>query len=230
MKEINSYDRNLDFHKYKSENEFQINLIKFLKKKILKGNEISILEIGVGNGFLNKYIKKNFNLKEHIILDNSSDCLELVKNVDKKIKFNLDQDSFFDIKDLKDNSLDLILIFEVLEHLRWPNLTIEMLYKKLKKGGILVASTPNINWYEYRLSFLIGNDVEHFHNTNHVRYWNLKSFKNLFKKYKILYHFTDFVISRPFSYLFFKKIFIKSDVGFCSSLFGRDQVLILKKI
>jgi len=222
--------RKTDFHNFKEINYFHQNIIRELSDKIKRKKDLNILEIGVGNGKLNSFIYQTFKPKENICMDYSKDCLKCLKFANKKIICDLDKTFDFDVKEIKDNSLDIVIILDVLEHLRWPEHTLKLLHRKLKKKGLVVASTPNINWYNYRLSFLIGNDVEHFHNTNHVRYWNLRSFRKLFSKnFMILRQLTDFKICKPFSYFLGKERFLSVKLKYNSKVFGDNQVIICKK-
>lgn len=55
----------------------------------------------------------------------------------------------------KDGSFDVVLLIEVVEHLRKPYDAIQEISRVMKDGGALIISTPNImNWYS-RMKFLV---------------------------------------------------------------------------
>lgn len=232
-------ERNTNFSDYDKINQFQIDILKNTFEKYFNNKQLKVLEIGVGNGKISNFLYENNH--ELYAIDMYKECLDKLNPLIKKNDFDLDVKNDFDIDSIPDDYFDLILIFEVLEHLKNPEFTLNFINKKLKRGGILIASTPNINWYAYRISFILGNSVEHFHNTNHVRYWNLKQFSNLIKvHFSIMNRFTQIRILHPFKFFFQKKLTIGNltienenifyhSIHCNNSLFGDDQFIIAKR-
>lgn len=69
---------------------------------------------------------------------------------------------------LKNNYFDVITLHSVLEHLRDPDQIMAICFKKLRPGGLLVFSVPNLNSFEFYLSRLLhqpypGYIFEHLH-------------------------------------------------------------------
>lgn len=122
--------------------------VKFLKiyiqKLLLKKNKINILEVGCNNGgFLSK-------AKEYLILE----------NLDKKVKLygiDLDEgaiknpiDKTIHLKALAAEqmhrlgvSFDLIICFELIEHLADPGVFVKSVYNNLSPNGFFIFTTPN---------------------------------------------------------------------------------------
>jgi len=137
----------------------------------------SILDVGCGEGFtLNR-------LKEHEIgsklegLEYSKDAIELGKKTYPDIKIT--QGSVYELP-YKDNSFDLVLCTEVLEHLDKPEIALKELVRVSKK--YLVISVPNEpffmfaqlvrgkNWSRF------GNDIEH------INHWTMFDFPKFIKQ------------------------------------------------
>lgn len=76
-----------------------------------------------------------------------------VKNIQRKIELNL-LDGLEDIQNLsfEDESLDIIIINNVLEHVKNPQLAIDQCFRCLKHNGYLFSATPFINGYHGRNS------------------------------------------------------------------------------
>lgn len=77
---------------------------------------------------------------------------------------------------LEDESVDMVLLLEVIEHLCiYPNNVLDDIYKKLKTGGYLVLSTVNFLRVASRIRVLLGKNplVNYFERSkdgrNHIR-------------------------------------------------------------
>lgn len=56
----------------------------------------------------------------------------------------------------KDNTFDIVIASEIIEHLFQPANTLKEFYRVLKSDGQLILSTPNFLYWGNRLKFLIG--------------------------------------------------------------------------
>jgi len=89
---------------------------------------------------------------------------------------------------LPKNYFDVITMFDVIEHLPDPSSTIKICYKLLKKGGILVIETGNVDSIYAKL---MGKKWEYY-GLPHLHYFSSTTIKKLlgmcgFKKIKIYY-------------------------------------------
>lgn len=83
-----------------------------------------------------------------------------------------------DVKLPKD-SLDVITLFEVIEHLKAPQNLLEECYRVLKPGGVVVIKTGNADSWTVRY---MGSRWEYFHisiHGGHVSFFNPRSMRNL---------------------------------------------------
>ena len=114
-------------------------------KKIKKNPQIA--EIGMGHGLFSAEVFKRYNKSKSTMIDVSDMCLSFAKKMSlisggnkKNIKI-INQDVQKKIP-LEDNSLDGLLLGEVIEHLSKGRQVMKELSKKVKKGGICYFSTP----------------------------------------------------------------------------------------
>lgn len=105
------------------------NLNKFLINSIKKYNssDKTILNIGAG-GKIDSILRKNTVKFQSIDIDPK-----------RKPDYVL---SIEDLNTIKENSIDIIFCIEVLEHVQNPFKAIEEIKRVLKKGGVIIASTP----------------------------------------------------------------------------------------
>ncbi len=105
-------------------------LYKLLAVELSKLPEQNIKALTVGSGGdTEMFIKKKFKNINLISIDN------------QKIK---KPDIIMDVNNLnfQDNTYDLVLILEVIEHLKEPNIAIDQIYRVLKPNGTIILSTP----------------------------------------------------------------------------------------
>ncbi len=188
---IFSDEKRIKEHKilFKTKNKMLISMINKQHKKIL--------DVGCGDGFLGKLIKEKFNSEVHG-LDISNKALKTAKkNGIITKKFNLEGKKW----PYKNNFFDVVIAGDIIEHLYDTEKFVQEAYRVLKKGGIFLVSTPNINCYYNRLLVLFGkmpiwieaapnliftpfsDRFEEIYNTGHVRVFNRYSLSKLLKTF-----------------------------------------------
>ena len=119
---------------------------KFIKKIISRKNEgrINILEIGCNNGtflsLLNEFISSIGDQSKIDIYGIDIDKNVIENTVDKSLNLHVlpaEQIGELNIK------FDMILHFELIEHLRDPGSFINSIYENLLDGGFVIFTTPN---------------------------------------------------------------------------------------
>ena len=155
----------LDFDFYKIRDARQkVNLLLSLKKS---GR---LLEIGCGRGELLKRLKNSFDVEgidiSRLAIDSASNSISRnrlsVLNIENK-----------DIK----GKYDIIIAFDLLEHLRNPIKIIDKIKRALNKGGIFIFSVPN----KYGLYGSIMTSMFNFIDRTHVSTYGRKRWIEIMK-------------------------------------------------
>jgi len=127
-------------------------MFSLITKNIIDG-DCKILDFGAGRGYMSqeigKYLKKTGR--------EPKDCLYATEIVPENFMYNeieckkISTDS---VIPYKDEYFDIIYSIEVIEHMTRPYEFLNQAFAKLKKGGTLVFSTPNILHLTSRIQFL----------------------------------------------------------------------------
>lgn len=138
----------------------------------------SILELGSGHGYSTQYIKKYFPnaLLEGSDLDPS--LLIDAQKLNQGVIFS--GQSIYDIKK-PNNSFDLIICLEVLEHLEKPKKALEEIHRV--SSDYCILSVPNEPLWRV-LNILRGSYWSSLGNTpGHINHWGPKTFIKLAQQY-----------------------------------------------
>jgi SAM-dependent methyltransferase len=122
-----------------------------MRESLRAHNIRSIVDVGCGEISRLVELKKAFgNDVEAIALDIQFDdaIVEGAKaNGIKLVHGNVERD----LSKLRDGGHDLIIMRQLLEHLRDPRLAVEGLAKKLAPGGLMIIDTPNRGGWDYKI-------------------------------------------------------------------------------
>lgn len=160
--------------KYNSKNPLQRFLIrKFLKNirefsKQVSGNKL--LEVGSGEGFVLSAIleKQNF---QATALDPNESALMLLKQRLPQVET---RNGYVEKLPFDDNSFDIVVCCEVLEHLEDPKKALQELKRVGKEYFIL--SVPNEPWFSMA-NFLRGKNLSRWGcDSEHIQKWSFKKF------------------------------------------------------
>lgn len=105
----------------------------------LKGN-FKLLEIGAQDEVIRRYMPENI----------SYSSVDMYGNPDYKIDLNKKKIP------VKDNTFDILVCLETLEHTLYPKKIIEEIKRVTKKDGIFILSMPNDYNLWLRLNYLFG--------------------------------------------------------------------------
>ena len=142
------YNKENSAYQRHSKNEFDkinqgiINVGKnrgaLIDENIIRGNCKNVLEIGSGIGLVGSYVKNNGR-------DIAYKGIELDKEAflkSRELGLDTYNGDFTHMKNFEEN-FDVIMLWEVLEHLQDLKQFLALAYAKLNKGGTLILSTPN---------------------------------------------------------------------------------------
>lgn len=149
-------------------------------KQIIKlaGQNKNILDIGCSTGYLAHFLKKQNNNVSGIDFLNKAVAIARENEIDAYV-CDIENEQL----PFRKGSFDLVVFSEVIEHLIDPDIALKKIYQVLKKNGLLIVSTPNIAYIQYRLELLFGKlpDFCEFRNKFFERHYNFQH-KTFFTK------------------------------------------------
>lgn len=161
-----------NYKKHTSKNPLKTFFLNFYYQAFI--NELkklkidSVLDVGCGEGFiLNKLMEEGIG-KNWQGIDYSKDAVEIGKKVHPKL--NLKKGSIYDSK-FKDNSFDLVVCTEVLEHLEDTKKALHEVLRISKRYVLL--SVPNEPFFLLSNFTQWGKDIGHI---NHWTFWGFEKF------------------------------------------------------
>ena len=99
-----------------------------------------------------------------------------------------------------ENTFDLVVSLEVIEHIWNTNHFLEQILRVLKPQGYIIISTPNYDYYKFRMTHLVGKFDQFTYNRRHKKFYNIKSFREEIKdKFEIVDHISRLngLLSKP---------------------------------
>jgi len=138
----------------------------------------NVLEVGCGPGFYTRYLKEFLKGKSFEASEFKEDLVKEAQERNPNVEIR--QESIYQLK-REDNSFDLIIALEVLEHLENPEVALKELYRVTSKYCLL--SIPNEPIWRilnlFRLKYL-----KDFGNTpGHLQHWSIRTFRKFVNKY-----------------------------------------------
>lgn len=154
-------------------NNFYKELFKMIKP--LKAS--SILDVGCGEGFTLKKLEEKKIGKRNEGIDYSEDAIKIGKKIYPKLA--LKRGDVYQLE-YKDNSFDLILCTEVLEHLEDPVKAVNEI--KRVAGKYIAFSVPNEPLF-IMANFMRGKYLKNLGNhPEHINHWTAPGFEKFLKK------------------------------------------------
>ncbi len=155
------------------------NTLKIILNKLNLFNK-NVLDLGPGSGRWLDYVKK-FNPNQIYAADFSLKIkAKCKKKVDEFKIINFENGKI----DFKSNSMDIIMVIEVLEHIRNYKSFLKELIRISKSGGVLIFTIPNICSFISRVRLLFGLlPVAIASDDTHVNFFRKKE---ILKEFKLL--------------------------------------------
>lgn len=173
-----------NFQKHTSKNPIQQFLINNFYNSLLKVVTPlyvkNVLDAGCGEGFSLNKLKEN-NIGEELEgIDYSKKAISFGKNLFPHLSLKIG--SIYDLP-YKDNTFDIVLGTEVLEHLENPKKALQEILRVSKK--YILVSVPNEPFFMIG-NFLRGKNVMQFGNDpEHIQHWTIFSFLKLVKEHGV---------------------------------------------
>jgi SAM-dependent methyltransferase len=163
---IPSHYEESDSKYYRFKRKLTLKPILRIIRNSVKSKEFSLLEIGTGAGYLIAFLESEFPKAKLTGLEYD---IRLVSLTQRKVKNARIVQGNAEEFNLKDETFDIIVSLQVIEHLYRPELMLVSARKHLKLGGIFIFTTPNLSGYGAK----IMKDNWHGYREDHV---SLKEF------------------------------------------------------
>lgn len=147
--------------------------LKFLNDYL--HNKARVVEVGCAYGYFLNLIKDKVDW--HKGFDVSPDGIEYAKN---KLGVNATTKDFLDDNEIKPNTINLVCMWDVMEHFGEPHKHVEKAAKILKKGGALSLTTGNMSSFVPRVR---KDKWRMVHPPTHIYYFDDKNIEKLLAKY-----------------------------------------------
>lgn len=170
-------------------------IITTLKNFKIKGK--NCLDIGPGTGRFVRFLREE-SAKFICAADISDEALKCCEDyVDQSQKLDIENEPL----EFHDDFFDVVISFEVLEHLRDPRNYLSEIIRVSKDGGLIMFSMPNITSFISRIRLLIGLlPVAIASDETHVSFYRKKDIRRLFYKFNTEPEFLPTSISlNPFN-------------------------------
>jgi len=150
------------------------------------GHNKSVLEVGCAIGYITKAMVKRGCKVVGIEIDPAAAALA-EEWAERVVVGDIDRGEVWNQVD--DESFDVVLCGDVLEHLRDPLGALRSAVHKLKPDGVVVASFPNVAHGDVRLSLLQGDFAYRelgLLDRTHMRFFTLETIRELFEEAGLL--------------------------------------------
>jgi len=144
------------------------------------GTGKTVLEIGTSTGYMSRVLKERGNTVVGIEVDR--EAASVAKQYCDRL-LNADIESLLLGDALEKNFFDVVILGDVLEHLKWPDKVIEQLKSHLRPDGYLVVSMPNVAHGDVILNLFAGKFPYHdsgLLDITHLRFFGLEDVVKLF--------------------------------------------------
>ncbi|HOV90371.1 MAG TPA: class I SAM-dependent methyltransferase [Syntrophorhabdaceae bacterium] len=133
----------------------------------------TILDMGCGEGIGLEKLKKQFPQKMVLGIDLEKENVEICKSH----QLDVIRSNVYDLP-LKNESIDLCICIDMLEHLKEPLNGLKELRRILKKDGLLIMTIPNDrNFFLARIAMFMFKEA--FYDSGHEKKWTPKSITRL---------------------------------------------------
>ncbi len=151
-------------------------------------NKESILEVGAGYGTFCGEVKRRNAFKRIVAVEPTPKLAETCRSLNLEVIELPVEKIFLDSREL----FDVVVSFEVIEHLFDPSIFLEHMRRLLKPGGVLILTCPNGHGFDIQTLGVLSDTVDH----EHLNYFNPDSLNTLLSanEFETLENFTPGVL------------------------------------
>lgn len=169
------------FDKHSSKNPLIRFAVRKFYEKLVKfarhSNADTILEVGSGEGYISNLLNEHMNPKRILATEYEKEAIEKSKKLHPHI--NVQQEDIYNLG-FKDNSFDLVVCCEVLEHLENPAKALKEIKRVARKH--VIVSVPNEPVWRIA-NIARGSYIKQLGNTpGHINHWSRRGLKKLLMK------------------------------------------------
>jgi SAM-dependent methyltransferase len=188
-KKLVKYYDNVELNQHSDNHQKKADLkIYRIEKQLSFTQSDTILDLGCSRGHISRYLVNK--TKATIGIDISKPIIK--ENISNNTNKNLSYKTFNGIDiPLENNSLDKVILIDVLEHAFEPDELMKSIYSKLKKNGRLAIEVPFTGW----LSEMLAGK----YHQGHLRYYDPKYLEDYVKKFGFNVESVKTYNSVPFS-------------------------------
>ena len=167
----------------------RVDRLKFIYGLDLVENNITqkkkIVDIGAGSGlFLETAREKDWDVSG---VEFNQKAVESIRSKNIEVFDQPLEDGIY-----KENSVQVVTLWEVLEHINHPNIFLKQVWNILEESGILLICVPNINALVTRL---LHEKARTFGGSSHVNFFSIKTLSQIVEKVGFKVIETDTMIS-----------------------------------
>ena len=154
----------------------------FILRRIPEG--ASVLDVGCATGLLGKNLSAREKRGLLVGVEHNPEAARLAEpHYDQVFVLDIEKEH---LPAMEDRRFDVIVLADVLEHLRYPVEVLRQLVPFLSDAGVILVSVPNVAFVSIRLSLLLGRFTYQkgggIMDDEHLRFYTRRSLKDMFEE------------------------------------------------
>ncbi|MDE3236497.1 MAG: class I SAM-dependent methyltransferase [Bacteroidota bacterium] len=180
------------FYRFKRRLTYK-SILRIIRKAFKKDQKFSLLEVGTGSGFFITFMEMEFPNARLTGIEYDPRLVGLTQKKVRNAEIMQGNAESFSFENIK---FDIIVSFQVIEHLYYPEKMIECVKESLREGGLFVFTTPNLSG----LGATIMKDKWHGYREDHVSLKGYDDWKVMLEKhgFDVIYTGSTFFSGIPF--------------------------------
>lgn len=123
-------------------------ILDIIRRTVGRKRDFSLLEIGTGSGFLLSFVESEFPQAKLTGVEYDERLVAITRDKVQNVRIIQGNAEAFDFND---DTFDVIVSLQVIEHLYQPELMLAAVRKHLAPGGTFIFTTPNLSGYGARI-------------------------------------------------------------------------------
>lgn len=152
--------------------------ISLAKKLLSQIKFANCLDVGCASGYMISEVSKTFPKAEYFGIDIYDKAIEYAKKIYPHIEFKVASASKLPFRD---NSFDLILFYETIEHVQNPKECLSEIKRVLKRDGTLILTMDSGSWLFRLVWFIWENSKGNIWKGAHLHPFHHRELEQLIK-------------------------------------------------